>query len=95
MKNQPRQKNGGTDNPAFSTDFCNVSDGRFTTVRNSCTTKIIHVPSSTIESKSLGCGLFILEENGKTVYLCNHNDGSKGKKKKQEHIGTAKEDRLR
>lgn len=44
------------------------------------------MPQSTIESQSLGCGLSILEENGKTSYLCDHNDGSKGKKKILDHI---------
>lgn len=74
VKNQ-QLKNGGTDNPAFSADAyigdCVTSTGL---------TRVMRVPSSSMGEGSLGNELSLKEEDGRTIYMCKHNDGSKGKK---------------
>lgn len=68
-------KNGGTDNPAFLAD-ANTED--HATVGKAGLTRIIRVPSSAIDSGSLGIELSSKEDGGRIIYMCKHNDGSKG-----------------
>lgn len=70
-----QQKIGGTDNPAFSAD-ANVGD----CVTGTGLTRIVRVEPSAIDDGSLGIELSAArEEDGKNVYTCKNNDGSKGK----------------
>lgn len=74
MKDHP-QKYGGTDNPAFLAD-ANIGDR---VSNRTGLTRIVHIPPSALNNGSLGIELLIKEEGGKNVYMCKHNDGSKGK----------------
>jgi len=73
VKNQ-QLKNGGTDNPAFSADAyigeCVTKTGF---------TRVVRIPSSSISEGSLFNELSLNEEDGRQIYMCEHNDGSKGK----------------
>lgn len=73
MKNH-QLKNGGTDNPAFSVDAYN-SD----CVTKKGLTRVVRVSSSSLSEGSLENELSLKEEDGKKIYMCKHNDGSKGK----------------
>lgn len=74
VKNQ-KLKNGGTDNPAFSADTY-IGD----CVAKTGLTRVVRVSSSAIGEGSLGNELSLKEEDGRQIYMCKHNDGSKGKK---------------
>ncbi|XP_050061820.1 mucin-5AC-like [Aphis gossypii] len=65
-------KNGGTDNPAFSVDAYN-SD----CVTKKGLTRVVRVSSSSLSEGSLENELSLKEEDGKKIYMCKHNDGSK------------------
>lgn len=71
-------KKGGTDNPAFLADSTNIDD--HAAVGKAGFTRITRVPSSAIDSGSLGIELSSKEDGGRTIYMCKHSDGSKGKK---------------
>lgn len=73
MKNH-QLKNGGTDNPAFSADAYN---GDCATKKG--LTRVVRVSSSSLSEGSLGNELSLKEEDGRKIYMCKHNDGSKGK----------------
>lgn len=73
MKNQ-QLKNGGTDNPAFSADAYTGD-----CVTKTGLTRVVRVTSSSIGEGSLGNELSTKEEDGRQIYMCKHNDGSKGK----------------
>lgn len=68
-------KNGGTDNPAFLAD---ANTGDRATVGRAGLTRIVRVSSSAIDSGSLGIELSSKEDGGRIIYMCKHNDGSKG-----------------
>lgn len=67
-----QNKIGGTDNPAFLADS-NVVDR----VTKTGSTKVVHV--SSLNDGSLGAELSFIDEDGRKIFLCEHNDGSKGK----------------
>ncbi|CAI6354254.1 unnamed protein product [Macrosiphum euphorbiae] len=71
VKNQ-KLKNGGTDNPAFSADTY-IGD----CVAKTGLTRVVRVSSSSIGEGSLGNELSLKEEDGRQIYMCKHNDGSK------------------
>jgi hypothetical protein len=73
MKNQ-QLKNGGTDNPAFSADAYNGD-----CVTRTGLTRVVRVSSSFLSDGSLENELSLKEEDGRKIYVCKHNDGSKGK----------------
>lgn len=71
-----QQKNGGTDNPAFSADT-NVGDH----VTKTGLTRIVSVPLSAIDDGLLGIELSPKnKEDGKQMYTYKQTDGSKGEK---------------
>lgn len=67
----------GTDNPAFSS-IININD----LVPKTGLTRIVRVPSSAIDDMSLGTEFSIKDGDDGKIYVCEHNAGSKGKKKK-------------
>lgn len=74
LQTLPPSKCSGTDNPAFITDS-NIGDH----VKGTAITKVMRLPTSTINDGSLGIELSTKEESNRRIYLYKHNDGSKGK----------------
>uniref|UniRef100_A0A2S2P3C4 Uncharacterized protein n=1 Tax=Schizaphis graminum TaxID=13262 RepID=A0A2S2P3C4_SCHGA len=71
VKNQ-QLKNSGTDNPAFSADAYNGD-----CVTRTGLTRVVRVSSSFLSEGSLENELSLKEEDGRKIYVCKHNDGSK------------------